>query len=48
MLYEVITWDNKGYNSLRVVLSEGRLVGALLMGSQELADPLRRLSYNFV
>ncbi len=36
-------WDNKGYNSLRVVLSEGRLVGALLMGSQELADPLRRL-----
>jgi len=36
-------WDNKGYNSLRVVLSEGRLVGALLMGNQELADPLRRL-----
>ncbi len=36
-------WDNKGYNSLRIVLSEGRLVGALLMGNQALADPLRRL-----
>lgn len=36
-------WDNKGYNSLRIVLADGRLVGALLMGNQELADPLRRL-----
>ncbi|MFN2223221.1 MAG: hypothetical protein ACK2UH_11755, partial [Candidatus Promineifilaceae bacterium] len=36
-------WDNKGFNSLRIVLSGGRLVGALLMGNQELADPLRRL-----
>jgi NAD(P)H-nitrite reductase large subunit len=36
-------WDKKGYNSLRIVLSGGRLVGALLMGNQELADHLRRL-----
>jgi NADPH-dependent 2,4-dienoyl-CoA reductase/sulfur reductase-like enzyme len=34
-------WDNKGLNSLRIVMSGGRLVGALLMGNQELADPLR-------
>jgi len=36
-------WDNKGFNSLRVVLAGGRLVGAVLMGNQELADPLRKL-----
>jgi len=34
-------WDNKGHNSLRIVMAGGRLVGALLMGNQELADPLR-------
>ncbi len=36
-------WDKKGFNSLRIVMSGGRLVGAILMGNQELADPLRRL-----
>ena len=36
-------WDKKGFNSLRIVLSVSRLVGAVLMGNQELADPLRRL-----
>ncbi|MGD2078971.1 MAG: FAD-dependent oxidoreductase, partial [Chloroflexota bacterium] len=36
-------WDKKGFNSLRIVLADGRLVGAILMGNQELADPLRRL-----
>jgi nitrite reductase (NADH) large subunit len=35
-------WDNDGPNSVRIVLSDGRIVGALLVGSQELADPLRR------
>lgn len=36
-------WDKKGTNSLRVVVSSGRLVGALLLGNQDLADPLRYL-----
>jgi hypothetical protein len=36
-------WDKKGTNSLRVVVSGGRLVGALLLGNQDLADPLRYL-----
>jgi NADPH-dependent 2,4-dienoyl-CoA reductase/sulfur reductase-like enzyme len=36
-------WDKKGHSSLRIVLSGGRLVGAILMGNQELADPLRHL-----
>jgi NAD(P)H-nitrite reductase large subunit len=36
-------WDKKGTNSIRVVVSEGRLVGALLLGNQDLADPLRYL-----
>ena len=36
-------WDKKGFSSLRIVLSDGRLVGAVLMGNQELAEPLRRL-----
>lgn len=34
-------WDEHGPNSLRIVMSNGRLVGALLLGNQELADPLR-------
>ena len=36
-------WDKNGFNSLRIVMAGGRLVGAVLMGNQELADPLRRL-----
>ena len=36
-------WDKNGPNSLRIVMSEGRIVGALVMGEQQLADPLRRL-----
>lgn len=34
-------WDEHGPNSLRIVMSNGRMVGALLLGNQELADPLR-------
>jgi pyruvate/2-oxoglutarate dehydrogenase complex dihydrolipoamide dehydrogenase (E3) component len=36
-------WDKSGPNSVRIVMANGRIVGALLMGSQELADPLRQL-----
>lgn len=36
-------WDKKGLNSVRLVVANGRLVGALLMGNQALADPLRYL-----
>jgi NAD(P)H-nitrite reductase large subunit len=36
-------WDKSGPNSVRIVMDNGRIVGALLMGSQELADPLRQL-----
>lgn len=35
-------WDKNGYNSLRIVMSGGRIVGAVLLGNQELADPLRK------
>jgi NAD(P)H-nitrite reductase large subunit len=35
-------WDKKGQNSLRIVMANGRIVGALLLGNQELADPLRQ------
>jgi pyruvate/2-oxoglutarate dehydrogenase complex dihydrolipoamide dehydrogenase (E3) component len=35
-------WDSEGPNSLRIVMANGRIVGALAMGNQELADPLRR------
>ncbi len=35
-------WDKAGFNSLRIVMSGGHIVGAVLMGNQELADPLRR------
>jgi NAD(P)H-nitrite reductase large subunit len=36
-------WDGTGANSLRLVLSDGHIMGALLIGSQDLADPLRDL-----
>lgn len=36
-------WDNKGANSVRINLQDGIIVGALLMGNQHLADPLRQL-----
>jgi NAD(P)H-nitrite reductase large subunit len=36
-------WDKDGPNSVRIVMNGGRIVGALLMGNQELADPLRKL-----
>ena len=35
-------WDKNGANSLRIVMTDGRIVGTLLLGNQELADPLRR------
>ncbi|MBE2225503.1 MAG: NAD(P)/FAD-dependent oxidoreductase [Anaerolineae bacterium] len=36
-------WDKKGPHSVRLVVANGRIVGALLMGNQALADPLRDL-----
>ncbi len=36
-------WDKKGPNSVRLMVTNGRIVGALLMGNQALADPLRHL-----
>lgn len=39
-------WDKKGANSIRITLEEGKIAGALLMGNQELADPLRELIGN--
>jgi NAD(P)H-nitrite reductase large subunit len=36
-------WDKNGPNSIRLVVANGRVVGALLMGNQNLADPLRHL-----
>jgi hypothetical protein len=36
-------WDKKGPESIRVVVAEDKIVGALLMGNQQLADPLRQL-----
>jgi pyruvate/2-oxoglutarate dehydrogenase complex dihydrolipoamide dehydrogenase (E3) component len=41
-------WDKKGTNSIRIVISNNRIMGALLMGEQQLADPLRRLIENEV
>jgi NAD(P)H-nitrite reductase large subunit len=35
-------WDIKGPNSLRIVMDSGRLVGAIILGNQQLADPLRQ------
>lgn len=36
-------WDKNGTDSLRIVSSGGRIVGALILGNQALADPLRQL-----
>jgi NAD(P)H-nitrite reductase large subunit len=36
-------WDKDESNSIRIVMSEGKIVGALLLGEQRLADPLREL-----
>lgn len=36
-------WDKKGPNSVRVALDRGRIIGALILGNQDLADPLRYL-----
>lgn len=36
-------WDKKGANSVRLTIQDSAIVGALLMGNQELADPLRHL-----
>lgn len=36
-------WDHNGADSLRIVAAGGRIVGALILGNQELADPLRQL-----
>jgi hypothetical protein len=36
-------WDKKGTNSIRIVMSDGKIVGALIMGDQQSADPLREL-----
>ena len=36
-------WDKNGPNSMRVALDRGRIIGALILGNQELADPLRYL-----
>ena len=41
-------WDHEGPNSIRLATAEGRIIGALLMGNQELADPLRYLVNNEV
>jgi nitrite reductase (NADH) large subunit len=35
-------WDSDGPNSMRIVMADAQIVGALLMGNQEVADPLRR------
>jgi NAD(P)H-nitrite reductase large subunit len=39
-------WQHKGDNSLRLVLDGSRLVGALVVGEQTSADPLRDLIEN--
>lgn len=36
-------WDHTGADSLRLALVDGRIAGALLIGNQDLADPLRDL-----
>ena len=36
-------WDKKGINSIRVVLVGDKIVGALILGDQRLADPIRDL-----
>ncbi len=39
----VSAWSHQGPNSVRLALSDHRLVGALVIGNQLLADPLRDL-----
>lgn len=39
-------WSQTGANTVRLALSENRLVGALVLGEQTLADPLRFLIEN--
>jgi NAD(P)H-nitrite reductase large subunit len=41
-------WDNDGTNRLRLAIENNRLIGALIMGDQSLADPLRHLIENEV
>jgi NAD(P)H-nitrite reductase large subunit len=41
-------WDSKGPNSLRIVISDGKIAGALILGDQQMADPLRELIENEV
>lgn len=41
-------WDKKGNHSVRMTMEAGKAVGALLMGNQELADPMRQLIENQV
>ena len=41
-------WDKKGSNSLRIVTADRKIVGALLLGDQHLADPLRTMIENEV
>jgi NAD(P)H-nitrite reductase large subunit len=36
-------WDRGGPSSIRIVMDDDIVVGAVLIGNQELADPLRRL-----
>lgn len=36
-------WSHKGENSLRLVLRDRHIAGALIIGNQDLADPLREL-----
>jgi len=36
-------WDKDGANSIRIVMDGSRIVGALILGDQRLADPLREL-----
>ncbi|MBI5033160.1 MAG: NAD(P)/FAD-dependent oxidoreductase [Chloroflexi bacterium] len=36
-------WSRNGDNSLRLVLNNDQIVGALILGNQDLADPLRDL-----
>jgi NAD(P)H-nitrite reductase large subunit len=36
-------WDHAGASSVRIVLSGNKIVGALLLGNQQLADPLREM-----
>lgn len=36
-------WNEEGSNSIRIVMDKGRVVGALILGEQRLADPLREL-----